>query len=105
MINDKITLTLYDENDKPIRTLTRASVRWKVLKRVVKLTEEGGRDNSYSDMFEAMTEIVGMIFAGQATLEEIDAGARSEDIVGVIERVGELARKEKNANFPQGARR
>lgn len=97
-----IKLTLYGAEDKPIKTLVRFTVRWATLKRAAQLRETYKTIEDPIEQLDVLTALVADCFDGDATFEEIEKGARAEDLVAILGDIMNEAARAKNANFHKG---
>lgn len=102
MISDRITLQLYDANDEPSKLLSRTGIRWATLKRLLDFQHNIERCENDAERLMLTMDMVASIFEGQATREEIEAGARFDDCIETFRQIMKLVRTQKNANFQPG---
>lgn len=83
-----IELTLYNEEDEAIKTLSRSVVNWGCLKKAVKLSNElqTGEDLS-EEKLDKITNFVVYLFGNKATKEEIEEGADISEIMSCFRAV------------------
>lgn len=100
-----IKLTLYGANDKPIKTLVRYSAKWVSLKRARAVETMFKDDNADpEELLDALCALVAGEFEGEATFEEIESGARIEDLMACVGAIVMEAAKLRSGNFLKGAR-
>ena len=83
-----IELTLYNEEDEAVKTLSRSVVNWGCLKKAVKLSNElqTGEDLS-EEKLDKITNFVVYLFGNKATKEEIEEGADISEIMSCFRAV------------------
>jgi len=84
-----ITLTLYDSNNEPKRTLTRSFLPWGILEMAIDLQqdfenleqdEDGKVIGIEKENIVKLTEFIIFIFGDQVTVDEINKGVSIEDM-------------------------
>lgn len=84
-----IEITLYGENDEPIKTYSKSVIRWGVLKKATKLANqirESG-DNAFNEDYDAISAFVCMLFDNAFTAAELEAGADVSEIMSCFRAV------------------
>lgn len=77
-----IELTLYDENDAPVKTYSKSVVRWGVLKKAIKLANEIGSSSDVDgETFDNISNFVCFLFDNQFTRDELENGADVGEIM------------------------
>ena len=105
MLTDRITLTLYDANDNPVKTLSRSGIRWSLLKRLINMQAVLPQCDSQAEKMDVIIDIVAATFEGQATLEEIEQGVNYDEAIAIFTMIMNMVNAKKKANFQSGARR
>lgn len=105
MLTDRITLTLYDENDNPVKTLTRSGLRWILLKKLVRLNDTLTQCEDDIERLDVMIDIIAATFEGQATLEEIEKGVNYDEALATFTLIMNMVNRQKKANFQPGVRK
>lgn len=98
-----IKLTLYGAEDKPVKTLVRFTVRWSTLKRAAQLRETMNSIEDPIEQLDTLCALVADCFEGDATFDEIERGARAEDLIALLGDIMAEAGRAKAANFRRGA--
>ena len=102
-MTERITLTLYDANDEPVKTLSRSGIRWSMLKRIVRLDDVLEESGSPEERLEVIIDAVASMFEGQATLEEIESGCNYDEAIACFRQIMAMVAAQKRANFQTGA--
>ena len=98
---DKLTfapveLTLYNENDEPIKTYTKSVIRWGMLKQAIKLAKQLGTDERElsEDNLDALSAFACRLFDDQFTQGQLEAGADIAEVMAcfkmVVNRAGAM---------------
>ena len=84
-----VTMTLYDQNDEPITTLTKSVIRWGVLKRALKLATlmEESKGSESGEHLDALTAFVCELFDDKVTQAELEAGADIGEVMACFKAV------------------
>lgn len=83
-----IELTLYDENDEAVATLTKSVVRWGVLKQALKLAKRMDEDKAATeDHLDALTGFVCHLFDDKVTREQLETGADIAEVMACFKAV------------------
>lgn len=87
-----ITLTLYDQNDEPVITLSKSVIRWGVLKTALKLAKQMEADKTAGeDHLDALTGFVCRLFDDQVTREALEEGADIAEVMACFKAVMQRA--------------
>lgn len=87
---EPIQITLYGEDDEPIKTYTRSIIPWGLLKKAAKLSSLIGENAEDAGVEAAVSEVsafVVEIFGNQFTVEELEQGADVGEIVAVLQAI------------------
>jgi hypothetical protein len=90
MSGTPIELKLYDADDNVSKTLIRSVVPWGLMKKALRLGNTFNKinpeDMSESDLDE-LTAFIVAIFGDKVTMEEIEAGADTGDMMAVMNQI------------------
>lgn len=94
-----IELTLFDENDEPIKTLSKSIIRWHVLKQAVKLakTLETEQEALSESAFDALSAFVCRLFDDKITPGDLEKGADISEVMACFKQVVRRANNLGNA--------
>lgn len=84
MSGTPITLNLYDAEDNVVKTLIRSTVPWGLLKRALRLTKGMDMDNLTEQNLDDIAGLVVIIFGDKVTIEDLDKGADTSDMITTI---------------------
>jgi len=84
MSGTPIEITLYDGQDKPIKTYTKSIVPWGILKKAIKLAKGLDIDNIDEDTFDELSGFVVAAFGDQFSMTDLENGADISDMVAVL---------------------
>ncbi len=85
---DKLTfapveLTLYDENDEEVKTLSKSVIRWGNMKKAMKLAAQLDKDKKdlSEESIDALSAFVCQLFDDKVTPQELEDGADIGDVM------------------------
>jgi hypothetical protein len=84
MSGTPITLNLYDSDDNVIKTLSRSVIPWGILKKAVRLMRKINTDNLSEQDVDEIAGLVVTIFGDKVTIDDLDKGADTSDMVATI---------------------
>jgi hypothetical protein len=88
---EPIEITLYGPDDEPLKTYRCAIVRWGLLKKASRLSQQMDVDASGPDAAEAslseVSQFVVSVFNDQFTVEELEAGADFGEVMTVLQAI------------------
>ena len=84
-----IEITLYDENDEPIKTYSLSVVRWGLLKQAIKLSKSMNQKEAEieEDAMDGITSFVCRLFGDKFTPKQLDDGADIAEIMSAFRAV------------------
>lgn len=101
----RIALNLYGQDDEIVKQLHRTTLRWGVLKKAIRMEETLKDENvEVMDQIDEITGLLEAVFDGQATAEEIEAGATMEEILACFASIVAAAQEARKGNFQKGTR-
>jgi hypothetical protein len=94
MSKGPIKLTIYNQDNEPVKELQTSIVPWGIMKRAIKLVKslKGSEGMSQAEMLDAlddesidlMTALVADVFSGRVTVEELNRGVELGEMLPVI---------------------
>ena len=93
-----IELKLYDEENETKKTLRSTRVPWGLMKKAAKMQSSFKSDDILASLDEVM-DVVAELFRGQATRQEIEEGASSDEIFTCFRCMIQGVTIEANRNF------
>jgi hypothetical protein len=104
-----ILFSLYDKKDEEIKSFSRVTVPWGLMKKAIKLSEEIDLEHPTEDDVDAMAGLVCELYGNDLTVQEIDASGDTQDVVSVITAIVSKAAavmpKSENPTPPAGKKR
>ena len=89
-----ILLTLYDKDDAPIQTCSRARIPVSIAERAIEFSDSLSGDDLNQDQLMAMYQLVVDFFGSQFTIDQLRDGADLAELIAVVQgiasRVAEL---------------
>lgn len=91
-----VTLTLYDEDDEPIKTYSKSVIRWGMLKQAIKLAKqlEGKEKELSEENLDALSAFACRLFEDQFTQAQLESGADIAEVMAcfkaVVNRAGAM---------------
>ncbi len=89
-----IVLTLYDDQDAPLETYSRARIPLVFAERAIEFSSSLGEGDLTQEQLTALYQLIVDFYGGQFTIEQLRAGADLGEMIAVIEgiaaRVAEL---------------
>lgn len=84
-----IQITLYDENDEPIKTYSLSVVRWGLLKKAIKLSKQINQKDEEieEEAMDAISAFVCQLFRDKFTPTQLDEGADIAEIMSAFRAV------------------
>lgn len=81
-----IEITLYDENDEPVKTYTRTKIKWGMFKKALSLQNLDDKNMSDED-FGKISGFVCELFGNQFSKKQLEDGADVSEIFAVFQSV------------------
>lgn len=82
-----LKVTLYDNDNEPVKTFTRTFVPWKLLKRAVRLMKTLNVEELSEADVDELAALVVDVFGNQFTADELNDGADVGEMMTVLEAI------------------
>jgi len=87
MMQEPITLVLYDENNEVAKTLEVKIIPWGMLKKALGLSNSMSGESFGNETVDAISQFICDLFHGKVTVEELDSGADMLDMISVVKSI------------------
>lgn len=93
-----VEITLYNDDDEPIKTYSKSVVRWGILKQAIKLAKSLEESEGFGDDdFDQISAFICRLFDDQFSMSELEEGADVSEIMSCFHAVVRRANTMGNA--------